>query len=225
MPLSLREPFFLRGRRSVVQRAVCMSLVLGGLALLASWLMYGTILLTAAAGLPTWISTILGPTVAIASILLLYGPLSYWNRRPWWFIAFVVPTSVPVAGLTAAAVIQATIDVDNPGWLGLAAGQALGMGGIGCVLLRRSRAHVTAYIASVLTAPVVAFQLNLLENFDMNSSPVGFIPAIQTIVLVSAYATILCGLSVPWGIPFWWPPAVEETGSTLQEFASVDAAG
>lgn len=225
MPISLREPFFLRGRRSIVQRAVVMSLVLGGLAMLASWLIYGTVILMARADLPLWISTILGSTVMIASILLLYGPLSYWNRRPWWFIAFVVPTSVTVASLTAAAILNMTISPHEPGWLGLTVAMTLFTGGIGCVLLRRSRVHLIAFMSSLLIAPVVAFQLNLLENYNSSSAPAGMLPVIQPIILVSAYVTILCGLSVPWGIPFWWPHTHEQIESTLQKPAGAGEAG
>lgn len=225
MAISLREPFFLRGRRSIVQRAVVMSLVLGGLALVASWLVYGTVLFVLTAGLPVWVGSVLGPTLGIASILLVYGPLSYWNRRPWWFIAFVLPIALAVASLTASAIIQLTIDPDDPGFFSLTAGLALTMGGVGCVLLRRSRAHVMAIVASILTAPAAALQFLLTQNYDFSSAPAGTVTAIQSLMLVSIYVTILGGVSIPWGIPFWWPPSMVQTDSTLQEPANFSEAG
>lgn len=225
MPISLREPFFLRGRRSVAQRAVVMSLVLGGLAMLASWLMYGVVISMVTLRVEGWVASILATTAGVASILLVYGPLSYWNRRPWWFIGFVVPVSVALTSLAATTIIQTTISPDDPGFLGLTAGMVLLMGGIGIVMLRRSRAHLMAFIASVLTAPVAALQMSLIQNYDVSSAPLGMVPMVQTMILVSMYATILFGLSVPWGIPFWWPPSAEQTESTLQRPASASEAG
>jgi hypothetical protein len=86
MATSFREPFFLRGRKSVLLRAILISLVLAGLSSAAAWIIMGAY--CAALRYPTAMRQVFGSWIGLPLALsmtsfaiLIVGPLNHWRRR------------------------------------------------------------------------------------------------------------------------------------------------
>ncbi|HTN03576.1 MAG TPA: hypothetical protein VL132_16920 [Planctomycetaceae bacterium] len=204
MTALLREPFFLRGRTSVLQRAVLMSLVLGGLAAIASWIVAGT---TVAVLGPSESSLAISITWGLTAAIFIHAPIQHWNGRSWWRLLIV---AVPISA--AALYIALYITKDRPhSNLWRTFNLVLGFTALliinGAPLVRRQRLHLVAYAVSALGGIVPA--LIVVSVDDPGQIPLPGIPEMAkvAIVLAAIFGGLLAALSIPWGLPFWWPPA------------------
>ena len=199
MPLPLREPFFLQGRTSVVQRAVIMSAVLGGLACIAGWGFAIATVVTNAEW--RWLAALVsGPT---AVIICVDAPLNYWNCQS----PFRTREILPVVGLVL--LILGDLAVNGPGGDRAMGWIALSILGMNLRHIRGSHEHVNAFAISTLGAIVCAGCSAVI----FSRGPALFFGMGTISLALSLAATavgILVPMSIPWGIPFWWPPRVPE---------------
>lgn len=199
-PAAIREPFFLCGRTSVMQRAAIMSLVLGGMASVAAWILTAVMKFAGEAWLP--------PAWGITVGLLIYAPLNWWNGRRWFWTLGAIPAGMILLWgflwLNQAAV-RASVDfiiVIGLGFTGVLIGS-------GVLLIRPRRLHALAYLLSVLGGiiPALVFVLAIHSAFSSAATLLGYAPgmkeALETAAILAAW---LAPLSIPWGLPFWWPP-------------------
>ena len=199
MPLPLREPFFLQGRTSVVQRAVIMSLVLGGLAAVPGW-----IVALVAAAYPhggVVLAIVWGLTVPV----LICGPLNYWNCRPVWVTVVSVPLTLFV--LRAFIVWMESVASTIGDVAGMAIGIPLVQLALGTLQVRLSRLHLVAWLISCLGAAPPVLILYAAGHNPERTRMMGVSSEVWVLFLIAGLMTSwLCALSIPWGIPFWWPP-------------------
>ncbi len=206
MPLELREPFFLRGRNSVLQRAVLMSCVLAGLTAVAGWLAAATIVV-----LDRTIG-VLGPETAnfmaafafgCTTTVLLHAPLNFWNRRSWRWSLISIPF------LTAVFYVFLKWFRYNSGLppeLHLPLGFLFAIGAAGLLQLRPQRRHVLAYLLSVGSAAVPTLCFLLISPPDRIRIPALPPEMTRAVVYAIMFGGWFAALSIPWGLPFWWPP-------------------
>ncbi|WLD13310.1 hypothetical protein [Planctellipticum variicoloris] len=204
--LPLREPFFLRGRKSILQRAVIMSLVLGGLTAIVGWIVAAAVVAMGPGESPFLPSLIWGITAA----LLLYGPLHFWNGRSWRFTLLAIPVSTAsLNGFIMFVDHYAQRHVDRT------TAMIIGLTGFllvnGILLIRLSRWHIIAYVASLAGGAVpaaIVFSISDVGQLAIPGVPEEFIVAI---VLAAFLGSLFGALAIPWGLPFWWPPAEAST--------------
>lgn len=199
MPLRLREPFFLKGRTSVVQRAVIMSVVLGGLASAAAWLH----VLPFALGLITedkfpWARF----AVSAIGACVLCLPLNFWNGRSWAFgmLAILVGAVSPVLW-------------ESPYGFGLAK-NVLWSALSGSVLFRATRRHAIAYALSILLSALIPFADRAANSVNYVAIPSALAVPAAWAVMLGSVAFTFATVTVPWGIPFWWPPEKDAGAET-----------
>lgn len=206
MSLPLREPFFLRGRKNVLQRAVIMSLVLGGLTAIVGWIVAAAVVAMGPGESPFLPSLVWGITAA----LLLYGPLHFWNGRSWRLTLLTIPGST-------ASLYGFIMFVDHYAqrYVDKTMAMIVGLTGFllvnGILLVRISRWHIFAYAASLIggTIPAaIVFSINDVGRLAIPGVPEEMIVAI---VLAAFLGSLFGALTIPWGLPFWWPPAEAST--------------
>ncbi len=202
MTTSLREPFFLRGRTSVLQRAVIISCVLAGLTAAAGWISaIAEVALGQMAPAPMGV-------MCLAVAVLVHGPLHRWNRRSWLWTLAAFPASFGLLlvfslwlRLGANALGSGSrILVVSLGMLGITAGSGL-------LQFRFRRLHLLAYIFSLLSVLLPTAVLVILNNSAGTAIP-GFTNDMVRGFLISLqFGSGIAAIAIPWGLPFWWPPA------------------
>lgn len=229
MPPMLREPWFLRGRKSVLLRAVLMSFVLSALSMLAG-LTFRLVLfasfdaelfrgLTFEAGRIIW-GTLFGGIVMSAIGIpcsVWYGHSYLRTTAAWLLVVVTCSQSFQfVASLT--------------GWMERAGfeTQYISMDYVALFLLlwfawsiaylRRSRSFAGCALLSAVVLPVIVLVMPATGKafsttpWDVLSSwSGGVLPRLEfgESSAVKATGTLLAILFVPWGIPFWFPPAAQ----------------
>ena len=206
MPLPLREPFFLKGRTSVVQRAVSMSLVLGGLSGLAGWAIAAATLIALEMLSSTMLAHFLCAVWTVAALAIVYGPLNYWNRRPLFWTFAAAPLSYG-----AMFAFQELADVNNSAanlaWMSFVFAAFSAVSGL--PLVRPRCTHALAYVASVTAAIVPTLIAHLIHHGEWPAS-LGITDGFAFLLSFALwFSSWLAALAIPWGIPFWWPPAKE----------------
>lgn len=218
MSPALREPFFLRGRNSPLQRAILMSLVLAGLSSAAAWIVTGAY--CTAFWSPTAMRRVFGDWIGLPFALamtsfaiLIVGPLNHWRKREWLWTGPAVPLSFAMAipfGILLAGGEHPLLNGKAP-----AAELATVLATFAVIpcfpllplLQRRWRDAGTlslAILGSVVVGLLVVqlMRAGVLARFDIrNMTGSAFLKA----GLISLW---FAALSIPWGIPFWWPAAV-----------------
>ncbi|WLD15273.1 hypothetical protein [Planctellipticum variicoloris] len=229
-PPTLREPWFLKHRTSIWQRAIVMSLVLGGLGFLAGliWLMEmfvllslielpdnarvfafgvaGSLALGAGVAVPylSWIGTRFGILrtrlnclVGVAAIL---SAATAFTLDPTWIFN---PPVVSHSGTTFFRIhIPVVILIQFPFiWLAWSA-----------ALLRRTWGWLIMSglsAGSLLAIPATIYAIGAVLNQWSDQLSLQF----QQIAVITVGGTstsqFLALLVIPWGIPFWFPPARE----------------
>lgn len=225
MTAPLREPFFLRGRRSILQRAGIISLALGGLAFVAGtmWLIGSGAALDEVRGLmPGTVYYAIMATSAGIALTSIAIPYSYWLGNTWtgtalraiWIIGIV---TAPCVG---GEELQDQLDAGTY-WLEEALGlpQAIPLDfvlilsllwlGWTTAFARMSWSCGASAVTSVLSIPgaiVLMHLLTRLSEAQQKALPMGGIgEAVEVITLLSFGGQFLTLLIVPWGLPFWWP--------------------
>lgn len=204
-PAPLREPFFLRGRKSVLQRAVIISCVLGTLTAAAAWIVAAaTITASWAFGNDSMYFSI-PVSWGFASALLIYGPLNSWNRRTWHWTA----AAVPVGMLLLFLFIAWMRDGDH-GPYSEAVRSTIGFFLVllvsGLLQIRPRILYVAAYLASILGAAVPGLVMVLIDHPGRLRIPGFTQEMMEGIVFAALFGGWFGALSIPWGLPFWWPP-------------------
>lgn len=207
--LPLREPFFLRGRKSVLQRAIIMSCVLGGLTAAAGWISaiaeVALFQLTAPIPIPLLV-------ICLAAAILVHGPLHWWNRRSWLWTLAAVPICLLLLLLLSAWLrlgrdalgARSRELIVNLGILGVIAGSGL-------LQIRFRRLHLLAYVVSLLGVLLPAAVPVILPDPSALALPGFTNEMVRGLALAILYGSCFGALSLPWGIPFWWPPADDES--------------
>ena len=210
MSLPLREPFFLRGRTSVVQRAVIMSLVLGGLACSGGWIMTLVALsLSPPANAALYSLGFSGPLVLVT---LIYRPLLHWNRTPPQLPFLIVGCLIAlIVSLLNCLLPTPSHSARTIGALSVSIHLTVVVVLSGLYLRRNTRLHAAAFWLSLALTPLPIMLTYLLQYPHRFRVP--WVDGGMQIALTgTAYlASWLCVMSVPWGIPFWWPPQVPES--------------
>lgn len=216
MPLPFREPFFLRGRRSILQRAVILSLVLGGLSSAAGWIVVLSVCSTF--WFPHTIRVLFGDFGGLTGVLgtvvgalLIHGPLNHWWRRSWLWTAVAIPLAFPLM-LPAGIVIFGN---ESP----MLSGKALAVARLQLVAAFAMIAAIQGvprcsfrwgvcgvWLTSVLGSAIVGLIVvelaasGQLDGFEVRTrSDWGLLSA-------GLLSLLFAALSIPWGLPFWWPP-------------------
>lgn len=209
MPLELRDPCFLRGRKSVLQRAIIMSLALGGLTAAAAWI---------AAIADVAIFPVSAPVamfvICLAIALPLHGPLHVWNRRSWLWTVAAIPSCFALAlllnvwGRLGRDILGTRSQelVGNLGILGVVAGSGL-------LQIRLRRLHLLAYVISLLAVLLPIAVLAILRDPSALAVPGFTNQMVRGLALAILYGSCFGALSLPWGIPFWWPPADDHSAA------------
>lgn len=239
--LPLREPFFLRGRKSVLQRAVRISLALIVLSIAAGIVagMASVLLLRfshlSTSGQQASLLGLFGGTAAAALATIVGTPYFFWQGRSargialrvTWIIALAAGSLVFAGGLIWG-LIQPT---QSPGGL---PGDMLAFGNLllwapvkelfPLALLwlawttacrGRPRNWLLMTVVSGLSLPVWILAYNVATQ--ATSALHGVVPmtgfpqqlALGITFRSSITAQFFALLTIPWGLPFWWPP--EET--------------
>lgn len=237
---ALREPWFLKGRTSVAQRAILTSVVLGGMGFVAGEAIH----VSDSMVLRIWKSgpgqhSLLAVADGLASIILVtvvFLPCAYWVGhsvagtilRSLW-ITFVINSQL-LGGQTFGELFYSEFYGDTTHWLiEWLSGPARNLGVDVWVLVRPtlfwlalssasflcSWTWPTAAGASFLSIPVSVLLIHGIPVID---------PLIRSLFSGSplwSWAGNLFGwyyfgqywfvLVTPWGIPFWFPPAREPT--------------
>jgi hypothetical protein len=206
MPLPLREPFFLRGRTSVLQRAVIMSLVLVGLAAAGGWVVAAAVLWS-----QTSHSSLLFPLLAwgFAATTCIDAPLNYWNRRSWLWTLSTLPTATVLffAWSCWIGFARSTLDLCEQlaapwGFLGV---QLLH----GLLQLRQNGVYWLAYLLSLSGVILPSLIINRIYSLaHANVAGLSY-EELRPIIFAAVYVSWFAALAIPWGIPFWWPPQPE----------------
>lgn len=207
MTRPLREPFFLRGRAQFLTRAATISLVLGALAAITAWLLGVSIFflegLVGFQEIRYLVPVLFGTTVA----LFIHAPLNYWNRGSWLRIVAAIPLIAAVMALCEWKLHNGTIERPLVISVELVCGIAAG----GLLQLHRSRPHFAAYGLSVALALGAALLTVQLAKHDPKLPIPGLTAHMQrAITFVALFGSWMAALSIPWGIPFWWPPENDE---------------
>ncbi len=205
MSLPLREPFFLRGRKSVLQRAVIMSLVLGGMAAFASWIVAGTAV--AVLG-PSDSSLAISVVWGLAAAIFIHAPIQFWNGTSWRLRTIV---AIPI-NAAALYLCVFTTSYESLRQLGRTFNVNFAIAVLllinGAQLVRPLRLHIIAYVGSVLGGIVVAAIALAINDPTQIQIPLPGVPDIVELALTLAavYGSLFGALAIPWGLPFWWPP-------------------
>ena len=214
MPLPRREPFFLKGRTSVVQRAVMMSLVLGGLACVAAFLL-------ATVSQHTFDMNDAFSTADIAWGILvgaiLFAPLNYWNCR-----SVILTISAAMTGVLFQAHIASTVEqlvdpyepmtsssvlLHTTEYVAIVCTSYQVYSGL--LLIRFTRIHVAAFVVAITASILPATYILLCDSVEAYRALMATgIPMwlVNSLYDTWNYAANLCTMFIPWGIPFWWPP-------------------
>ncbi len=209
MTVPLREPFFLRGRKSVVQRAVIMSCVLGTLAAVAAWSMGLAAMLAGDYSAPPLIEYMGRPIAwCLATSLFIYGPLNAWNgRSAWWtFASASAGFLLMFIGCFYFHFSENRLGEEfrtltgNRGTLSITTWSGL-------LQVRFHRLHLLAYLSTILAA---AFPLAIGLLLATPGIP-RFIPRPpwvphEAVTAAAFFGSWFAALSIPWGLLFWWPP-------------------
>jgi hypothetical protein len=211
--IPLREPFFLRGRRSVVQRAVILSVVLGMLSAAVGWL---------TATIPLLLRevfdadpTLVGIPVAwsLVTTVFVYAPLNCWNDRSWLWTLGAGPSGLVLMFLFILW------SADRPSDLCLETRAMLGVPVLifasGLLLIRGDRRHRLAYLLSAISSALPVLVMPLHSYVSRLNLVVISLPLREEFSLAALFGSIAAAISIPWGLPFWWPP--------VAAVASVDA--
>lgn len=223
-----RDPWFLKGRTSVLQRAVLTSVVLGGLGLLAG--LAEAIILLNLPPVPFPANVFfLGLTDSFSLALIVAVSYLRWSERLAELIAtrvFHLMFWTAVLSSVTAVLLMRTAEVvsyaDLP-WILSPFAHVLQFTVIWlawCVaMIRPSWNWLFLSIlsaCSLLALPLTVYGIEVVMNHGNPQLP----PQFQPLFLVACEATFasqfLALLLVPWGIPFWFPPP--------REPAPVDAA-
>lgn len=204
MPIELREPMFLRGRKSILERAVIISCVLGALAMAAGWLLAFAIYATNRYLVDVQ-NFVIPLAWGVTSGLLLYRPLNYWNRRSWLWTAASIPVGF------ALLYLWAIWSQAGPTHLTYSTRMTQGMFGAllasGLLLVRPTQLHWLAYEMSIAAGAIPAVAFLAVERVNGTGIPGISREVANTIVSAALFGGWFGALSIPWGIPFWWPPA------------------
>lgn len=230
MPPMLREPWFLRGRKSVLLRAVLMSFVLAALACFAGFTLclsvyaiFGTQILSRFTEEQFFLTKagITGLTIATLAGI----PCSYWYGHS----QIRVGVSWLLVGLASSQSIHLDSIVNDwmrsAGCFNLWSASPHEVALFLCLwivwsfcFLRRARTYVLSVALSALVLPVVSLVMPEFEEsftttpWDLLSySTNGILPQLdlRRIPTIKATGTLLTIFIVPWGIPFWFPPAAQ----------------
>lgn len=152
MAVQLREPFFLHGRRSILQRAIMISSVLTGLAALAGWGIAATLVVS---GQTNHSRSAIGWYFAfpvawsVISVLFVHGPLNAWNGRSWIWTVLALAVGLLL-------MLQFAVWIDHPYRIGQSHRTLLPILVVhiasGLLQVRLSRLHLVAYLFSILGA-------------------------------------------------------------------------
>ncbi len=222
-----REPWFLEGRRSVLQRAVLMSLVLGGLGFVAGigWLVGVMVLINLIPAFDEAMLVVFGGTGCLALGGAVAIPYSRWLSHPPAGTALRVVGLVVCGALLASLVSSLMVLVESVDseimspdeysnrWLRIPIEYLLLFGAIwlawSVAFVRRSwmwplMAGLSA--ASILLLPVLIFGMDA-----STTHLIGWLPLeVQQILAIASGVTVggqfFALLVIPWGIPFWFPP-------------------
>lgn len=225
--MSLREPFFLRGKQSRLVRAIWMSLALGAIGFLTGtvWFVGAQVLIFSLIGSwgETWVFLLLSGSagVMLAAINVVY---SRWLSRsatatvlrtgwivlattlPWlahrpdqaspatWYVLLEEPASRLFSENVEIFPLLTVL------WLAWATAN-----------IRRSPLWFVMVGASWLSVPAITLVLNSIDEiagFFRSGLPGGLLAGlVETVAALSLGGQFFAALLVPWGIPFWTPPA------------------
>lgn len=217
-----REPWFLEGRRSVLQRAILTSVVLAGLGFLAGlvWLAAAVILVSI---IPLPFQTtvfVFGFTGSVALALVVAVPYLHYREtltelsvaRVCNLIFFTAVLS-GVSAILSPPMTESTSHAHDVPWLWIPFAhlmQFVLIWLVWCVVMIRpswSWLFMSGLSAcSLLAVPCLIFVLETAMN--RRSAP---FPQFVQQTLITALSTTITSqflviLVVPWGIPFWFPP-------------------
>lgn len=232
-----REPWFLEGRRSVLQRAILTSVVLGGLGFLAGlvWLAE-TIVLSSIEELEGAAFVFaFGVTGSLALSLTVAAPYQLWNGKSSgrtiacviFFVNVAAILSVATAGFSTLAK-NSTPDVvshsdDATFWLRIAVTylpQFVSIWLAWCAALyRRSWGWLIMCglsACSLVALPVSIYAYEVVMNQSKEQFPLQFREIFARTFWATLTSQFFALLMIPWGIPFWFPPdrqcsCIEET--------------
>ncbi len=233
MAIPLREPFFLRGRRSVLLRAIWTSLALGmiggsaGLAAELFYLLLGLML----QGSDEDVMRLVFSSAAISLATVAGIPYFVWRGSSARGIATRAGCIMLIAAgpmLTENALLWGLLDLANQqldAWKsGVEWGEMLivpveVMFGLTLLWLawsaacfHRSRSWLLTFLASGLSIPF--WILSAVASLYSPNLASRWLPDEVTMILAIVTQLSIPGqfftlLMIPWGVPFWWPPEIK----------------
>lgn len=223
-----REPWFLEGRRSVLLRAVLMSLVLGGLGFVAGigWLVGVMVLINLIPAFDEAMLVVFGGTGCLALGIAVAIPYSRWLSHPPAGTALRVVGLVVCGALLASLVSSLMVLIESADSKIMSPDEYSNrrlripieyLLLFGAIWLAWSVAFVRRSWTWPLMAGLSAVSIFLLPvlilGMDASSNQlIGWLPLeVQQILAITSGVTVggqfFALLVVPWGIPFWFPPA------------------
>lgn len=201
MTAHLCEPFFLRGRRSYLERAILMSLVLAGLGLAAGWTTYFAVVGNG----PDNFEGPMGFVWSLTSAFFVYGPLNRWNGRPWWVTLAQVPISFVSICWFSHWLEPLTVPGMHGTWefvFGFFAVLIVN----GALLARWTKPHLIAYVTFLAGGLIPIVIAIVIGSPDQVPVPLIRPDLRAAFVFAAIFGNWYVALLVCWGIPFWQAP-------------------
>lgn len=225
----LREPWFLRGRKSVLLRAVLMTVAIAGLSLLAG-VSFRLILYAGYVG-DLWVSfyvedfrLVVGGLLGGVTAILVGVPCCYWygNSRIQAGLMCLILTCVCSGSYRLVPTLDIglqNLGIDSGSISRDALAMFLALWFAWCVAdLQRLQKYPISWSLSAMVVLVIIFVMPVAgAEFAMTPYDIlsvrsgGILPRLDLgeSTALKATGTLLAILFVPWGIPFWLPPAAQ----------------
>lgn len=239
MSIPLCEPFYLRGRKSLLQRAVLMSLVLGtvGYAAGACWAVAIHVLISSgldslsyAYHVPVYSGT---AAVALYVVGCWYGRLLAYSQRGTllasvWLLTVIVilpcladPETLEVLAGRYPWNVEIELPRYQPRSLNLIPvkhAESLELSYVislawATAFIQGSRIWLAPAAISLVVSPLLAgwVQLTMADTFIAQRAIFAGTPSLFEIGWILSYGGCQFAiLLLPWGIPFWWPPDADK---------------
>lgn len=239
--MSLREPFFLRGKQSRLVRASWMSMALGGIGFVVGTAWFGGAWLFVEYGIGGFsedqmFATLAASTgVTLAAVSLLY---SRWcgSALPGTIgracVMACVPTAPWLAGLSSKLYdagwyrplresyrgledrFESDFDALSGQFVILFFFTSLWLAWTaGC--FRPARAWLLMSGLSLLAVPLMMASINVFDGISSLFRAWGLaasvVEVLEIVSICSLGGQFLAALLIPWGFPFWWPEVVANT--------------
>lgn len=211
------DPLFLARCHDVRARAIRVNLVLLVGLLVAAWATSGAAFLGNLLFQYDEFRIVLAATWPIAITAFVYGPLQWWTRRS---VGAILLTAAVWLFLMIVFIywIEYAVIRYRGEFVALIVGFPVVAAGAGLTLIRRTRVHLLAFVLAIAGSALTALIVEPAE--DARNQIDAWIGDEHGLLIlrVAILGAWLGSMTLPWGLPFWWPPE-EKTVDGVDDFS------